>query len=80
MDERQHTPKTRADLIRIKCCAFCGLTQRQVALLIQGPAIGFESIIHICGDCAKDCAAMAERHEQESATADLVPPAAKVQK
>lgn len=71
--------KKPADLIRIKCCAFCGLTQMQVALLIQGPAIGFESRIHICGACAKECAAMALRHEVAQ-EATSVPPAGQGEK
>lgn len=79
--------KKSAKIVRIKCCAFCGLTQYQVPVLIQGPAIGFESHVHICGACVGVCAeivledkklrAGTVQPEQETASpsvADTAPP------
>jgi ATP-dependent protease Clp ATPase subunit len=56
--------KKSAPIYTIQCCAFCGLTQYQVEILVQGPAIGFKSMIHICSDCVDVCAGIVQRHRE----------------
>lgn len=63
---------TKARKYRIKCCCFCGMTEYQVAMMVQGPAIGFESPIFICDACVRVCSKIVD--EDEKLRAGTVPP------
>lgn len=50
-------------LKRPKSCSFCGKTEKQVDVLVQGPAV------YICDECVKLCSEIVEQQRRKAAAA-----------